>query len=251
MAFRRFKKRDASLGIPVEPVLRLWKEKGEILLVDVRPEAEFEKFRIPGSVNIALYALQTKSFLRSKTVVLVNEGYHRSPLEFTCKWLRDKGFSVRVLNGGLSGWREAGGVIDGDAFAVKEVNRVSPRALFEEKDYEDGTILDTSSPENLQARSWISRSIALPFTDRDAFMTSFQRLLMAPKDKLIATVLILNENGQGYERIERALRGAGVQNLFFLRGGLEAYKGFLERQALVKKGKAQPGRKRGGCPNCP
>ena len=71
----KLKKCQAAFAISVESVLQKSKEKQEIILVDGRKSDAFEKFRIPGSINIPLYAVKTKAFLRTKLLVLVNEGY--------------------------------------------------------------------------------------------------------------------------------------------------------------------------------
>nr|WP_320192692.1 transglutaminase domain-containing protein [uncultured Desulfobacter sp.] len=41
------------------------KNKEEIILIDVRNHQQFEKFRIPGSINIPIFAIKTKLFLAS------------------------------------------------------------------------------------------------------------------------------------------------------------------------------------------
>jgi len=45
------------------------------VLVDVRDNESFQKIRIPGSINMSLFAVKTKTFLKTKQIVLVNEGY--------------------------------------------------------------------------------------------------------------------------------------------------------------------------------
>ena len=46
--------------------------KKELLLVDIRPAAAFGKLRIPGSLNIPLYAIKTKTFLKKHDLVLID-----------------------------------------------------------------------------------------------------------------------------------------------------------------------------------
>ena len=91
-----------GLFISVESVLQQLKEKQHIVLVDVRDANDFEKFRIPGSLNIPFFALKTKTFLKKKSLVMINEGFSYSRLEQGCLRLRNAGFaSVSILDGGL------------------------------------------------------------------------------------------------------------------------------------------------------
>jgi hypothetical protein len=46
----------------------------KVLLIDVRRSSEYERFRIPGSLNLAPFAIKSKAFLKNKNIVLVNEG---------------------------------------------------------------------------------------------------------------------------------------------------------------------------------
>jgi rhodanese-related sulfurtransferase len=71
----KFKKRNPAFATSVESVLRKLKGNEEMILVDVRKQDEFERFRITGSISIPLFAIKTKAFLKSIFLVLVNEGY--------------------------------------------------------------------------------------------------------------------------------------------------------------------------------
>ena len=78
------------------------KEKQEIMLIDVRKEADFERCRIPGSLNIPLHTLKTKAFLKSKPLALINKGYNSGTLEKKCLRLMEAGFTdVSFVIGGL------------------------------------------------------------------------------------------------------------------------------------------------------
>ena len=87
------KRRNPAFAISAESVLQKLRENQDIILIDVRKRVEFEKFRIPGSINIPLFAIKTKAFLKSKSLVIVNEGYNYSELEQECEHLREAGFS--------------------------------------------------------------------------------------------------------------------------------------------------------------
>jgi rhodanese-related sulfurtransferase len=94
-----------TLYTSVDSVLFKLKKGQEILLVDVRDREAFDRFRIPGSIHVPLYALKTKTFLKEKTVVLVSVGYPDFALEQSCDAVKAVGFGkTSILNGGLRMW---------------------------------------------------------------------------------------------------------------------------------------------------
>lgn len=144
-----FKSPEPPFVIFVESVAQQLRAKQKkIILVDVRSKSEFEKFRIPGSINIPLFAIKTKTFLKSKSLILVNEGYNPGQLQQECEVLEHAGFHVRVLYGGFNAWKEQGYTLDGDIFAQSKLNRIPAQSLFAEKENEDWIVIDISAPEN-------------------------------------------------------------------------------------------------------
>ena len=253
LILRKLRKRDPAFAISVESVLRKLKKKEKIVLVDVRNREKFEKFRIPGSINIPLFAIKTKTFLKHKPLVLINEGYHYSPLERECKRLRDSGFTaVWVLNGGLNAWREKGATLNGDIFAQKELNRVPPQIFFEEKNYENWVVIDISRSESSEGYYLIPHAIAIPFIDNAGkFVSSIKRVMERHEKTPFLCFLILNENGEQYEKIEKHIEEVGLRNIFYLKEGLMGYKGFLKQQALMRQPKEHSRKTLKKCPSCP
>ena len=250
---RKLRNRDPAFAISVESVLRKLKKKEKIVLVDVRNCEEFEKFRIPGSINIPLFAIKTKTFLKHKSLVLINNGYHYSPLEQECKRLKDSGFTaVWILNGGLNAWREKGSTLNGDIFAQKELNKVPPQIFFEEKNDESWVVIDISRSESSESRYLLPQAISIPFAnDAGDFVSSIKRVMEKHENTPFLCFLILNENGEQYEKIEKLIEEAKLRNIFYLKEGLIGYKGFLKRQTLMWQPKDHSRKTLKKCPNCP
>ena len=62
---------DPGLLISVKSIHKEMKSgKRDMVLVDVRNPRAFETFRIPGSLNIPLFALKTKTFLKTNRLIL-------------------------------------------------------------------------------------------------------------------------------------------------------------------------------------
>jgi len=231
------RKRNPAFSISVESVLRQLREKQEIILIDVRDGKDFEKFRIPGSINIPVFAVKTKAFLKNKPLVLINEGYNNTKLEKECRRLRDSGCTkVWVMNGGLNFWRQKGGPLQGDVFAQKELNTISPRTFFAERNFEDWLVIDVSESRKPEALYLMPQGIHVPFSsDPTRFRSELKKGVDKHKNHAFLLVLIFNEDGRQYKKIEKVVNQSKIKNVFYLKGGLQGYKKFLQKQALIRQ----------------
>ena len=161
---RKWKKYNLANLISPDSVLRKLKEKRELVLVDVRDAQDFSSCRIRGSINIPAFALSKKTFLKSKSLVLVNEGFHYSKLEQACQRLRDSGFhDVSILIGGLRHWSEKGFPFEGDVFAQKSLNKIPPREFFAERNYKNLILVDVSGIMSPEASSLMPGAFSVPY----------------------------------------------------------------------------------------
>jgi rhodanese-related sulfurtransferase len=241
---------DPGLFVAPERVIKDMGGNKALFLIDARNKVKFDQFRIPGSINIPLYAIKTKAALRTGFLVLINEGHSYGQLEKTCRQLREAGFKASVLAGGLNRWRQVGGRLEGDPFAKKELNKIMPRAWFQEKKYKNWVVVDVS--EDGKGKELIPWSVTLPFTDDPAqFRGKLADVIAGSEKDPLLSVLIVNEDGQGYDQIEKTMKKTGIKNLFFLKNGFKGYRKFLEDQVLMgrKKEKRTVGVK--GCSSCP
>jgi len=269
----KLKKHDSSLTVSVESVLYKLKQKQNITLVDIRKPEEFEKVRIPGSINIPLHAVKTKNYLKLQPVVLVNNGYQYTLLEKECKNLNKKGFKAKILKGGLNSWRKRKGPFAGDVFAQKELNRVSPRAFYQEKNYANQVVIDVSKTQTKESKKLIPCAIHIPFLDNPAELDillsgvstegkkhlNLRALSVSAVNKKTASkqknnpfisILIFNENGNGYEKVEKTIEKSGLNNVFYLKGGLKGYKKYKEHLALSRQPRSSRLKTINRCKNC-
>lgn len=233
-----------------ESALLMKKSKQDILFVDVRDREAFDRLRIPGSIHIPVYALKTKIFLRDKSFVLVSEGYPNASLEQTCKALRDAGFArASILSGGLRSWIQKKGPVEGDAFSAREVTRVPPKAFFAQKESPHWLVVTVSDSGASARETLIPGALTLPPQgDPRKFVAALKALINSKPGSPQLSILICDEKGESYEGMERGIRQQEVNQVFYLDGGLRAYRAFLEQQALL----AQPGKEEvKRCVNCP
>ena len=230
---RNLKKHDPSLATSVEAVRYKLKRNQSPTLVDVRRREDFERLHIPGSINIALYAVKTKSYLKSVPVVLVNEGFRYAALENECQRLAERGYKVSILDGGLPAWKRQGGQLVGDLFALDEMKAVSPQAFFRAKDYENTLVLDISSQPSEASGRLIPYAKHFPvLDDPDGSMPGLRRLIK--KNKAFQSIMIFSETGEEYEKAESIMSRMGIET-YHLQGGLVGYQKYLEGLLLSWK----------------
>lgn len=88
-------------------------DQSQDAIIDVRSWDRFVSVHIPGSMNLALYAVKTKSILMGRRIVLLNEGHENETLLSEIGKLRQNGFQLaHVLDGGLRAWQRAGGEVE-------------------------------------------------------------------------------------------------------------------------------------------
>lgn len=231
----------SEFSVSVEKVLR--KHRNDwIFLVDVRPENAYEAVRIPGSLNIPLHAVKTRPFLKTKPIVLVNDGYANLLLETECRRLKKKGFTAAFLKGGLNAWQYKKGPLEGDLLAARAFSTVSARTYYQEKATKNTIVIDISTVQGDTTRTLMPGAIHLPAIGRLAKQpiktVSARNLTAAVSDlkKMPSdTLLITNRDGEGYAGVEKIIEAADLGPVFYLEGGLQVYRRFLDHLALSRQ----------------
>lgn len=203
------------------------KKSSKMLLVDIRPKAAFEKIHINGAVHIPLHFVKTKDYLKQKTLVFVNNGFRKQQLIEACAAMNKKGFKTRILSGGLNAWIQKGLPVKGDPFAGKTISRVSPRDAFNEHITRSFLPADISEG---QPEPVFDGTVHLNLSGKNKSDT----LALYNKENPNNCILVFNQTGRGYEDLGDQLSSSGTGNIFFLTGGVAAYKRFLENRKRAK-----------------
>ncbi len=234
----------SASAIAVEAVVQQLQENQDLFLVDVREQQQFEQFRIPGSLNIPLFAIKTTRFLKGKPLVLVDEGSHPRQLAEICDQLRQIGFEAWFLFGGLNAWHARNANVpmplQGDVFTLNALNKIPPHTLFAEQEWEHWLLLDVSPSGDPQTVEFLPQTISVPF-DRDhpqQFLADVEQAVAhsAPRSEVFL-VVISTQRGEDYEDIERVLRHTQIAPVFFLEGGFAAYTRFVAQQNQIRQGR--------------
>lgn len=242
-------KNAAISGISVETLAYMRGNK-DVMVVDVRSGPAFSKVRIPGAVNIPLYAVRTKMFLKNKKIVLVNEGFHRADLMEGCTALKHAGFEAHFLYGGLAAWSKKGMPLEGDAFTAHELNKINPAELFQETESLHTVLIDMSEKGfNSFNTSLKTEHFPVKKNDLTALKRLCARIDKVSKNRQVSVVLT-NDTGSGYQLIEKQLSDLGAPLVYFLDGGTNGYLFFEEKHLRMNSNRNERIVKMPGCSSC-
>jgi rhodanese-related sulfurtransferase len=111
--------------------LRSIQETRDHVLIDLRRSDRFDAARLPRSINLLPFVLRHRADLKSRDLVLIDDGFAPTELAEQAEDLRQNGFrSVSVLEGGMAAWARAGGAVEGTGGSVHVTARITPAEFF-------------------------------------------------------------------------------------------------------------------------
>jgi len=114
--------------------------------------------------------------------------------------------------------------MEGDVYSRQELNQVPPRSFYLEKDSMDWLVIDISQGSD----PLIPGSVLVPYTGgREAFLAELRAAVENHPGPSSRSLLIVDEKGERYGAIGPAIRRAKIRQVFYLAGGLEGYRVFL------------------------
>lgn len=233
------KRRDRTCLLAAKAAIDRYTRK-KLTIIDVRDSDAFAIYRIPASLNIPLHAIKTKSFLKNHPLGIVDDGHRSGRLEGVCAELARQGFrKLVVIDGGLSAWRESNGPMAGDALAQRNLNRLPAEALFGERRYDDWLVINISGKPHNNARKWLPPNVVVLKPSVSVTQIT-RRIRQARKKNPRMRVLIADESGSGYGKIEQGIKRAGVTRVYYLASGLAAYDVYVARQIAMWNQKDKP-----------
>lgn len=233
-----------------------------LFLVDVRHKNQFALFKIPGSLNLPLGRVKTKQFLKTRPLILLNQGFVHSQLIQEAKTLNSRGYTVHVLQGGLLAWKHKGGKLVGNPFVQKDLNRISTRDLVLEQAHDNWIIVNAAGTQPKSVKKQLPKIIhpnglkPKPIAPMDLVNTilaqpaRLDKGLNIPARNPMLGVVLLTETGQGYDELEKKVRKSGRHRVFFLEDGLKGLETYLAHHHLSTAPKSGRTRSTGQCDPC-
>ena len=214
----------------------------DTVVVDLRPPDEFRRVRLAGSVNFSLRELKTKAYLKGSDLLLVDHGYHAGRTRDACQALRESGFkTVRYIAGGLSAFRGRDGVLTGERLAEAQLSRLPPRDFGESRSEAGWLVVDTADAPLLSVDEVGHPVIHVPFKNGSRFAARLETALARDRPNGAgSTTVIVDRDGASYAAIERDVEPLHADSLYFLAGGVEAYRAHRANQEAMLARAAQP-----------
>lgn len=226
--------RDEQLYLSVDRLARDLKAGDDVTLVDVRDGDAYTAAHMPGALNMPLYVVKTKGFLRAKPMVLVDAGWGSEVVENECRRLRMAGFSeLGILQGGLNAWRSNGGALEGTGAGALAVAELDPQSYLSARRFDDWLVVNASGSASSTVSS-ISEEVRVPYSREEAqrFVRDIQALV-AQRDHF-TRLLVVSEDGGDYDQIQQALGKLDGCSVFYLAGGEKALEEQLKMMAAMK-----------------
>ena len=212
-------------------------------LVDIRSPEEFERLRIPGSINVPLHAVKAKAYLKAQPFVLVSAGSSGGTWSLNAGACSRAASSRRFSSAGWWHGKVKAGRLRGIDCWSATYREIPAHLFFHEKDYENITVFDVSPKPLPDAKKLIPGNV---------HVKNIESLLKLAKQNgpTYRAIVLFNESGELYEKFDAALKKAGISTAFYLKGGINGYRHFLENTALSWKSRAERVVTLGGCGTC-
>lgn len=212
--------------------LGLWVSAGQMVVVDTRRSNEFEQFHVNSALNLSASEVMHKAQLRNKAIVLVGNGKLERDLYSACAELKSKGFtSVKVLQGGMPAWLEAGQPVSGRAPDVALLRRLEPSDLLAESQAEFSLTVLTPTEMGLQAQ--LPTAVASQKDSPDMLVRLLEQRRKDTKGVAMHAVVLVTSPTTAPATLAQWQVAAAPLPLLVYLGGVTAFQRYFAEQKAV------------------
>lgn len=223
-------------------------QKTSVLLIDSRQPDAFAQAPLTGALNLPLFELKTKPFLKDQNVVVVLDTWRSATVAETCQALHDAGLKARFLNGGLSAYLQRHGWLPGALPAQRASRHTAPAVAFADAAYAGWTLVDLSGKAGEKSLSRHFPQRWEPAQGKAAPSLRQQLLARSKNQAQNRRFVIVPANARDEAVLDNALSGLATPYTF-LDSGVEGFRQFLQSQQAQLDYVANPPKKsmcRGG-----
>lgn len=210
-------------------------ERAEWMLVDTRPQREFEAIHIPGSVNTKADTARELSHLKSRQILLINKGSRHAATKRLCQDLKAKGFDhVSILEEGLNGWIASGAPYNGNVTGLRELFFLTEREVSYLLHHKQIQILYIEAARSQQTAN------TLLYQHANAFSTDQTSDILLKLNQLESArhlpVLMVSDGARNSDIIDRYMTAKNA-NVYFLANGASGLDQYYHdwKNSLVSK----------------
>jgi len=222
-------------------------QQGQTTVVDLRSDDQHAEWHVPGSLNIPEYAVKTKAYLKSKPLVLIDDGLSNAALVSACKTLLATGFkNVSIVEGGARRWKQIVG--------PKEAKKiVDPMRLITPKQYltvinEYQWLVVALDVDLTEVKGSFGQSNYAAYSDDGRGLShQIDQLKRKRGNSNNYRLLVVSQDGENYSKLDGKILESQLGSIYFMNGGLEEYRNYLSMHStMIAKVNAKPIR-RNGC----
>lgn len=192
-AFERDQKiTDRKLNLYIRPFdIASAYQQDKLLVIDTRSKRDYEKVRIPKSLNLAPEIIKHKSFLKKKPILLINDGKSYAQLEKTASELMRKGFSsVKILDGGIKAWSKHIQQVDGQTGILSQLVYMEAKEFLSEKQHGPWLIVDVGDTRSFSQK--INGEVVHLKLD-ETFIINLRSILRDEVNPLVRVLFVSND----------------------------------------------------------
>ncbi len=211
------------------------------VIIDTRRAGNYGLFHINNSINIKLYQIQTKNYLKNKNLIIVGNTFNEKSLLKTCMKLTDGGYKhVNILKDGAAGGVKYDHPPENDK-VYKTIYYLSPgdfRNIYFKKEY---IVLNISG----EANSVIQKDIpsVKVVTLSGSGHKLFKKIIKWVEENRMASKFILvDKNGKKYKSLHKLNSKYSDNFFFFLDKGIDALNKYEINHLIAVKKKLEIGK---------
>ena len=222
---------EEKILISVEKFSELVGSRQDVVVVDTRNAEEFKEYRIKDSINMPVQSIRGSKWLEKKKIVLVDNGFDRHPLVEAASLLSKTGFDVLVLDGGINAWWRSGHEIYGYP-KLMSVSGISPAQLFLCAHRKGVVIVNLAGGATGSEILDKMPSFEVSLAGKEQFIGEWKK---AYEKTPPSRIVICDNDEKKYLLVDSYLREIGVKNVFYLDGGINAFKLYVRKFVSGKK----------------
>jgi len=209
--------------INANSLIKSLQQNEKFILIDVRLSKKFAAAHIRDSINMPLETIKARTFLKSKNIVIIDDGWGNSLTEMEIVKLNTMGFkSVNLLFGGLKTWRDNGGGVAGVGGDIS-INEVEPKALFRGLNSKKWTIIDVTLSTNFCAKMF-PKSIRFSKNKNNPDALANKISMALAKMTNLNYIAIIDDDGKKARNLITKIVPQENYVAFSVKGGMDALK---------------------------
>lgn len=205
------------------------------VIIDTRRAENYRLFHIKNSLNIKLYQIQTKNYLKRKNLIIIGNTFDEKSMLKTCMKLTGSGYKhVNILKDGVAAWFKYDHPPENNK-VYKTIYYLSPgdfHNIYFKKEY---IVLNVSGEANSVIKKDIS-SVKVVTLSGGGHKLFKKIIKWAEKSRRASKFILVGKDGKKYKSLHKLNSKYADSVFFFLDKGIDALNKYeINNLIAVKK----------------